>query len=177
MKELPDHELMGKVRSGEQAAFAILIQRHQTPLLNFFLRLGANSDAEDLVQEVFLRVYRYRDRYVHNAKFTTFLYILARHAWADRWRKHLRMKRIEERAKQEMPNESDGDLEQVRNALDVQQALARLPDKLRMVLIMSIYQGLRYDEIAEVLQIPTGTVKSRMFLAMSQLKEIYHDQI
>jgi len=176
MQELPDHELMGKVRGGEQSAFALLIRRHQNPLLNFFRRLGANNDAEDLVQEVFLRLYRYRDRYMHNAKFTTFLYTLARHAWADRWRKRQRVERIEERAKQEMRAERDGDMEQMRNALDVQQALALLPDKLRIVLVMSIYQGLRYDEIADVLQIPTGTVKSRVFLAMSRLKEIYHDQ-
>ena len=176
MQELPDHELMGKTRAGDQAAFAVLIRRHQSPLLNFFRRLGANTDAEDLVQEVFLRLYRYRDRYVHNAKFTTFLYTLARHVWADRWRKLQRILRIEERARQEMPSECDGNMRRVRDAMDTGQALEQLPDKLRVVLVMSICQGLRYSEIGEVLGIPEGTVKSRVFLALKKLKEIYHGE-
>jgi RNA polymerase sigma-70 factor (ECF subfamily) len=177
MEELLDHELMERIKGGEQQAFTLLIQRHQSPLLNYFRRLGANNDAEDLVQDVFLRVYRYRDRYVHKAKFTTFLYTVAWHVWADRWRKRQRAEKIEERAKQEMPAESEANLEHVQNTLDAQQALTLLPDKLRIVLIMSIYQGMRYNEIADILQIPAGTVKSRVFLAMNRLKEIYHDQL
>jgi RNA polymerase sigma factor (sigma-70 family) len=176
MQELPDHELMGRIRAGDESAFETLIRRHQVPLLNFFRRLGAYSESEDLVQDVFLRLYRYRDRYVHNAKFTTFLYTLARHAWADRWRKLQRILRIEERAQRELPSETDGSLGQVRDAIDAQHALANLPEKLRMVLVMSIYQGLRYEEIAGALGIPEGTVKSRVFLALKRLKEIYREQ-
>jgi RNA polymerase sigma-70 factor (ECF subfamily) len=177
MHEPLDHELMEKIKAEEEDAFALLIRRHQSPLLNFFHRLGANSDAEDLVQEVFLRLYRYRDRYAHSAKFTTFLYTLARRAWADRWRKRQRIERIEERARKEMPAESDGNLGRTRDTLDAQQALTQLPEKLRIVLVMSLYQGLRYDEIAAALEIPTGTVKSRVFLALRRLKEIYHDRL
>ena len=177
MHEPLDHELMERIGAGEENAFPLLIRRYQSPLLNFFRRLGANHDAEDCVQEVFLRLYRYRDRYEHSAKFTTFLYTLARHVWTDRWRKRQRMERIEERARQEMPAESDGNLGRTRAALDAQQALTQLPEKLRIVLVMSLYQGLRYDEIADALQIPTGTVKSRVFLALQRLKEIYHDRL
>lgn len=177
MQEPLDHELMEKVRRGEQDAFAVLIRRHQIPLVNFFRRLGANNESEDLVQDVFLRLYRYRERYVYNAKFTTFLYTLARHVWADRWRKLQRILRIEERAKHELPSETDGNLGQVRDALDAQHALAQLPDKLKVVLVMSIYQGLRYEEIAAALGIPEGTVKSRVFLALKRLKEFYHGQL
>ena len=176
MQELPDHELMGRIRAGDQDAFAVLIRRHQTPLLNFFRRLGASNESEDLVQDVFLRLYRYRDRYVHNAKFTTFLYTLARHVWADRWRKLQRILRIEDRARREMTTECDGNMGRVRDAMDTRQALEQLPDKLRIVLVLSICQGLRYGEIGEVLGIPEGTVKSRVFLALKSLKEIYHGQ-
>ena len=175
MQELPDHELMGKIRGGDQDAFAALIRRHQNPLLNFFRRLGAYTESEDLVQEVFLRLYRYRDRYEHSAKFTTFLYTLARHVWADRWRKVQRILRIEQRAKQELTEVDDGNMEQVRNSIDVEQALGHLPERLRIVLVMSICQGLRYSEIGEALGIPEGTVKSRVFNALKRLKEIYHD--
>lgn len=176
MQEVPNHELMRAIAAGDQDAFAVLIRRHQMPLLNFFRRLGANTESEDLVQDVFLRLYRYRDRYIHNAKFTTFLYTLARHVWADRWRKLQRILRIEERAKQELPSETDGNLGKLRDELDARHALSMLPDKLRIVLVMNIYQGLRYNEISEVLGIPEGTVKSRVFLALKQLREIYHGQ-
>ena len=174
MQELPDHDLMTQTRSGDESAFAALIRRYQIPLLNFFRRLGANNESEDLVQEVFVRLYRYRDRYEHRAKFTTFLYTLARHVWADRWRKLQRILRIEERAKQELTETCDGNMGRVRDSMDTEQALAQLPDKLRIVLVMSICQGLRYSEIGEVLGIPEGTVKSRVFVALKQLKEIYH---
>ena len=176
MQELPDHELMRAIATEDHHAFAVLIRRHQSSLLNFFHRLGAYNEAEDLVQEVFLRLYRYRNRYIHNAKFTTFLYTIARHVWADRWRKLQRRLRIEERARQEMSATCDGHMGRTRNAIDTQQALDRLPDKLRIVLVMNICQGLRYQEIGKVLGIPVGTVKSRVFLAMKQLKEIYHGQ-
>ncbi len=176
MQGLLDHELMQRARNGDTEAFAALVRRHQTPLLNFFHRLGAGNDAEDLTQDVFLRVFRYRDRYVHNAKFTTFLYTLARHVWADRWRKHVRAERLRERAMHELPAATDGGVERTRNSLDVRQALNQLPDKLRMVLVMSLYQGLNYEEIAAALGIPVGTVKSRVFLAMRQLKEMRHER-
>ena len=177
MHEPLDHELMEQIRAGEGNAFPLLIRRYQSPLLNFFRRLGANHDAEDCVQDVFLRLYRYRDRYEPSAKFTTFLYTLARHVWTDRWRKRQRMERIEKRARQEMPAENDGNLGRTRDTLDAGQVLTHLPEKLRIVLVMSLYQGLCYDEIAEALQIPAGTVKSRVFLALRRLKEIYHDRL
>ncbi|OQW97833.1 MAG: hypothetical protein BWK77_00760 [Verrucomicrobia bacterium A1] len=176
MCEPSDIELMGQTRAGNEESFAILIRRHQAPLLNFFRRLGAHSDAEDLVQEVFVRLYRYRDRYAPSAKFTTFLYTLARHAWADRCRKSERRERIEERVRTEGPGADDGAWGRTAASLDAQQALGRLPEKLRVVLVMSLYQGLRYDEIADVLGIPQGTVKSRVFLALQRLREVYRDQ-
>jgi RNA polymerase sigma-70 factor, ECF subfamily len=177
MCEPSDLELMDRTRAGDPAAFGVLIRRHQSPLLNFFRRLGAGRDAEDLAQEVFVRLYRWRDRYVQTAKFTTFLYTLARHVWADHWRKSKRRERIEERAKTELPSTDDGAWARVSSGLDAEQALAGLPEKLRVVLVMSLYQGLRYDEIAEVLGIPLGTVKSRVFVALQRLKEMHHDEL
>lgn len=176
MCEPSDGELMDGARAGDQAAFAALVRRHQGPLLNFFRRLGAGTDAEDLAQEVFVRLYRYRGRYVRSAKFTTFLYTLARHTWADHWRRAKRRERIQERAEEEGPRADDAAAARAGRALDAQQALALLPEKLRMVLVMSLYQGLKYSEIAEALRIPEGTVKSRVFLALRRLREIYHDE-
>ncbi|OGV41602.1 MAG: hypothetical protein A2X46_03720 [Lentisphaerae bacterium GWF2_57_35] len=176
MHELSDFELMDQIKEGVQESFAILIRRHQDSLLNFFRRLGANNDAEDLVQETFLKLFRYRFEYRPSAKFTTFLYTLARHAWADRWRKTERRERLYGLLESEACETDDGCMSPTRARLDAQEALKRLPDKLRMVLVMSLYQGLNYEEIAQALDIPLGTVKSRVFTALNRLKELFHEK-
>jgi RNA polymerase sigma-70 factor (ECF subfamily) len=174
--EIQDQDLMERVRSGDQDAFAVLIRRHQQSVLNFFRRLGAYSNAEDLAQETFLRVFRYRFKYKPVAKFTTFLYTLARHAWADGLRKAMRHAAIAERVANELPASDDGAMGRTRAAMDTQMALEKLSEKLRVVVVMSMYQGMKYEEISEILDIPSGTVKSRMFTALNQLKEILDDR-
>lgn len=175
MCETSDIELMARIKTGDEIAFAELIRRHQSALLNFFRRLGAQQDREDLVQETFLRLYRYRMRYKPTAKFTTFLYTLARHAWTDRWRKGQRRERLREALTICAPTMTDGGMGQVYDRMDTEQLLARLPDKLREVVVLSLYHHMRYEEIGEILDIPVGTVKSRVFNALQRLKEIRHE--
>lgn len=171
-----DADLMERVRAGRRDAFECLVRRHQQPLLNFFSRMGAYTEAEDLVQETFVRLFRYRDRYRPSAKFTTFLYTLARHAWLDLLRKSRKGEILQERIRAEAPDGHDGGIGRARLGMDTQAALDALPEKLRSVVVLSFLQGLRYDEIAGVLKIPTGTVKSRMFTALDRLKGILgHD--
>ncbi len=174
--EISDFDLMARTRTGNLAAFETLIHRHQQPLLNFFLRMGVYIDAEDLVQETFLRLYRYRMKYEPKAKFTTFLYTLARHAWVDSLRKAKKQEDILERTAVESPASDDKAMKQAGARLDVETALESLSDKLRPVVVLSLCQGLRYEEIAEILEIPVGTVKSRMSLALARLKEIFDDR-
>ena len=166
----PDASLMAEVAGGSQEAFAELICRHQDALLNFFLRMGVYSDAEDLVQETFLRLYRFRARYKPAARFATYLYVLARNVWADRGRKAARGGKLWAalRTEAEISGEAvpAGQMAQ----MDVQEALERLSPKLREVLVLNIYQGLRYQEIADVLGVPLGTVKSRINLALTALR-------
>lgn len=168
----PDVTLMLEVAKGSEAAFAELVGRHQNLLLNFFVRMGALSHGEDLVQETFVRLFRYRQRYRPSARFSAFLYHLARNVWADHGRKIIRMDRLAaeyEKVSQEPPrSEPPG------AGLDVQHALEQLSPKLREVIVLNIYQGLRYQEIADALGIPLGTVKSRINLALSALREILH---
>ena len=168
----PDVGLMLQVVSGSQEAFATLVRSHQSALLNFFVRMGAHLDGEDLVQETFLRVYRYRGRYRPTACFRTFLYVLARHVWADRCRKTMRRERLtfwlrtDAEIRDEAPEEGC-----TTNAFDVQSALNRLSPKLREVLVLNIYQGLHYQEVADILNIPLGTVKSRINLALGAMRK------
>ncbi|MBP7830881.1 MAG: RNA polymerase sigma factor [Kiritimatiellae bacterium] len=174
--EPDDFELMRLVRGGDPEAMACLVRRHQGPLLNFFRRMGACTDAEDAVQETFIRVYNYRDRYRPTAKFTTFLYTVARHVRNDLLRKVMRREALVERISAEPeatpPAPGPGG---VAWRLDIHAALARLPEKLRGVVVLGVYQGLRQEEIAAVLGIPLGTVKSRMFNALERLKEIFDE--
>ena len=171
MPELSDFELMDQLRQGDPEALAALVRRHQQSLLNFFARLGAYIDAEDLTQDTFVRVFRYRFRYRPSAKFTTFLYTLARHARAD----HLRRMKKQETVFERVANETgDGSGIQPADAgarMDVGEAVDLLPEKLRLVVVLSVMQGLPYDEVGAILDIPVGTVKSRMFLALRQLRE------
>jgi RNA polymerase sigma-70 factor (ECF subfamily) len=168
-----DFALMRRVRQGDTTAFTLLIQRHQGALVNFFRRLGAHTEAEDVAQETFLRVWRYRMRYQPTAKFTTFLFTVARHAWADHLRRMQKRERIAERVETETPPHDATAQNTARRRLDAQAALKVLPEKLRLVVVMSLYQGLKYEEIAAALDVPVGTVKSRMFLAMARLKEFF----
>lgn len=173
LSEADDFALMAAVQAGRRDAFALLIGRHQTKLVNFFRRLGAYHEAEDLTQETLLRLFRYRHKYRPTAKFTTFLYTLARHVWADHLRRLRKRERIAERGAAEQQVCDERAQHQARARLDAQAALEQLPEKLRSVVVLSLYQRLRYEDIAAVLDVPVGTVKSRMFLALSRLRTYF----
>lgn len=169
----PDIHLMLETAAGSETAFAELIRRHQNGLVNYFIRMGVYNDAEDLVQETFVRVWKARGRYRPTAKFSTFLYVLARHVWADRGRKVKRHERLEGSLRTDA--EISGGVTQpaALAGLDVQEALNRLSPKLRDVIVLNVYQGLQYQDIAEVLDIPLGTVKSRINLAIQELRKSF----
>lgn len=171
----PDVQLMLETAGGSETAFAELIRRHQNGLLNFFTRMGVYNDAEDLVQETFVRVWKVRGRYRPTAKFSTFLYVLARNVWADRGRKAKRIERLAGSLKTDADIGGGNAAPLPAGSLDVQEALGRLSPKLREAIVLNIYQGLRYQEIADVLDIPLGTVKSRINTALQELREIFDE--
>lgn len=176
-EEVPcvDARLMERTAAGSAAAFEEIVRRHQKILLNFFIRMGASGDSEDLVQETFVRLYNYRDRYQPSARFTSFLYHLARNAWADHGRKAARSERLATHLQEfHPPSGMEGGSSRGEQA-DIEAALARLSPKLREVVVLNIYQGLRYQEVADALGIPLGTVKSRINLALNALKEILRE--
>jgi RNA polymerase sigma-70 factor (ECF subfamily) len=164
--------LMVQASRGDLAAFSEIVRTYQAPLLNYFLRSGAYyQEAEDLVQETFLRLYRYRERYRPVASFHTFLYTLARNARADALRK---AGRDPARGTGSLPDEDppQPDRTPLTGArLDLDEALGRLSEKLRSTVVLTAFQGLSYPEAAEVLGIPLGTVKSRIFIALRKLRK------
>lgn len=171
----PDVQLMLETAAGSETAFAELIRRHQNGLLNFFTRMGVYNDAEDLVQETFVRVWKMRGKYRPTAKFSTFLYVLARNAWADRGRKAKRLDRLAGSLKTDAEIGGGSTAPRPAGGMDVQEALGRLSPKLREAIVLNIYQGLRYQEIADVLDIPLGTVKSRINTALQELREYFNE--
>ena len=175
-RDAQDIALMAALAKDDAEAFRALVERHQQPLLNFFTRMGASNVSEDLAQETFVRLWKYRLRYRPSAKFTTFLYTLARHAWQDHCRRQTRFALFQERYAADAPTSTEGDVPGLRKDMDVQAALDSLSDKHREVLILSVYQGLRYDQISLVLGIPVGTVKSRVFNALSTLQRMFRDE-
>jgi len=165
-----DRRLMQEVAQGSDEAFRVLIQRYESVLLNLFARLGAQRDeADDAVQETLLRLHAYRRRYRPTGTFRTFLFTIARRAWLDLCRRRERRRRLET-AGQELSEVAQPEGLSLEDHLDLEASLAELPEGHRMVLVLSIFGGLKYEEIAEVMSIPEGTVKSRVFHGLRKLR-------
>ena len=170
-----DAELMKALAEGSMEALDELILRHQATLMNFLRHMGVQWDvAEDCAQEIWIKLYDYRHRYRPEAKLTTFLYIMARQKVLDHFRSSQRKKSWLDNLKLWQDSEMErlerpaliGDLE-----IEVEAQLMKLSDVHREVIVLRIIQDLSYQEIAEIIQIPLGTVKSRMHHALKQLRE------
>lgn len=176
MSELADNVIMFKVRDGEIGKLGILFERHHAPLYNYFLRQTGRRDAsEDLVQEVFLRMLKYRHSYRGESQFTVWMYRIARNSWVDYFKKARRELPWDENAEEprsDDPTPND-DLEASQTRSQLRAALAKLSPDKREVLVLSRYQNMKYEEIAELLGCAVGTVKARVHRALKDLKDIY----
>lgn len=170
---MSDEELMAQVRQGVGEMLGVLFERYQSPLFNFYLKLtGDRTLSEDLVQEVFFRMLKYRQSYRPETAFRAWMYQIARNARVD----HLRRRRPETSWEPEMsPAIAPADTAQQsqENAL-LYRALMRLQEDKREVLVLSRFQDLKYEEIAQLLGCETGTVKTRVHRALQELREIFH---
>lgn len=169
-----DTALMVAAAGGDDRAFNELVVRHQKNLLNYFARLSVYNDVEDLVQQTFIRIYRYRDRYSPKAKFTTFMYLVARQVRVDEIRRRVSLQRLRDRLKAQSEIDGPYVMDNQPGILsdDLQAALAKLSEAHREVVVLGMLQEVPYPEIAEILNIPVGTVKSRMHHALRQLRTI-----
>jgi RNA polymerase sigma-70 factor (ECF subfamily) len=173
-----DNYLMEQVRDGNVERLAILFERYHVMLYNFFLRLTGNrSISEDLVQDVFIRILKYRSSYLGQSKFTVWLYKIARNAHIDYLRKRkdevgLSEQWYESASREPSPLEK---VERSQEITQIRQALAQLSLKKREVLILSRYQNLKYKEIAELLGCRIGTVKALVHRATKDLGKAYFE--
>ena len=150
-------------------------QKYEKNLLNFFWRQGVSYvEGEDLVQETYLRLWKYRGEYRPSAKLSTFLFLIARQVRIDALRRQDRRQSREERWGREQPTTETPAALGVRE--DVRWAVSQLSDPLREVVELGVFQDLPYAEVGEILGIPVGTVKSRMSNALKKLKELFDEQ-
>lgn len=167
-----DEALMLEARGGSAPAFETIVRRRHRDLMNYFVRMGVSThEAEDMTQDTFVRLFRYRDRYAPRAQLRTFLFVMARQVWIDRWRRRANRERREDAARSDAEAGDSFSTATDAAAARAEEALRRLPEPMREVVSLCFYGGLRYGEIAEVLGVAEGTVKSRMFHALRKLRE------
>ena len=178
MKPAQDNYLMEQVRDGKVEKLAILFERYHVMLFNFFLRLTGNRGiSEDLVQDVFVRMLKYRHTYQGRNKFPVWMYQIARNAHID----FLRKKKAEvppDEQWDEAPSRDPAPYDKVVHAGEVgllHDALAKLPLKKREVLVLSRFQDMKYKEIAELFGCQIGYVKTLVHRAIKDLRENYFE--
>jgi RNA polymerase sigma-70 factor (ECF subfamily) len=163
----PEPALIRAAAGGDRLAFEQIVRDHQLHVWRFLRRLvGDDALAEDVTQETFLRIYTRLDSFAFQAKFTTWMFQIARNAGIDALRARDRRSRVATEASTSTPHApvAPPDLR-----VELQAALDSLPAKLRTVLLLVEVLGLRYREAAAVLGVPEGTVKSRVFQARLRL--------
>ncbi len=186
LSEYTDEELILEFQENDTVrAFEILVQRYKNPLTNYVFRfLGDYEACVDVVQETFIKVFRYKDSYSSIAKFSTWIYTIAGNLARTEYQRKKRKKFFsinsygENNENYEIPDESfRPDVATDSGIKDeiIQKALMKVSDSYRDVVILRDVQGLSYEEIAEIKGLEVGTVKSRINRGRGQLKKLLKD--
>jgi len=182
--QIPSEELMARIAEGDESPFEILVNRHQTSVLNLIYRfIGDRTRAKDLAQEVFLRVWQSARSYEPKAKFTTWIYRITanlcfnelKSARRKKWLQFLRFgdnleNTVEETLVDDTPSPEDLLLAKERSR-QIANALQSLPENQRMALILKRYDDLSYQEIAKVIGCSVSAVESLLVRAKRSLQE------
>jgi len=176
-----DHAWMVRIGEGDHQAFRELVTAYQDIVVGTVARmLGNASDAEDIAQQVFLRIWRSAKRYKPDAKFTTYLFTITRNLVFNETRRRSRKKEVssDERENEfhiqsEGPESEQPDAEALQRELQraVDAAIAALPESQRLAVVLRRYEDLPYEEIASVLNLTVPAVKSQLFRARTSLRQ------
>jgi RNA polymerase sigma-70 factor (ECF subfamily) len=183
----PDRELVARWKSGDMGSFEELVRRHEKRVFRLLLRmLGNREEAEDVAQETFLSLYRHGKRFRGESRFSTFVYRVAANAALNRrrslGRNRARMEKLVERqaAGDDLPTsprDAASTAEAGEVGVEVRRALETLSPNLRLPLVLYDIEGLAYGEIARVLGVAEGTVKSRIHRARQALRDELRDYL
>jgi RNA polymerase sigma-70 factor, ECF subfamily len=168
-REVEDRDLIAKARRGHVDAYNVLVSRWEKRVFNYLLRLvGQREDAMDLSQDVFLKAYQNLKKLEDPAKFPGWLFRIAHNEAYSLLRKN----RPEgEMTVEPRSGEASSRMFPVELSLAVQSALKKLSDDQREAVLLKVYQGFKFEEMAEILSCPISTVKSRLYTALDLLKQ------
>lgn len=170
-------ELISRAKAGDHEAMVELLRSVENSVYrSAFYILGNEQDALDASQEALIRIYRKIDTYQEKAKFTTWVQRIVSNICMDKFRSRKETISIDEH-ELILPDKQNVEDEIIVNSLtdDIQNAIQKLPQQHRMVVILRYLEDLSYQEIADTLQLPLNTVKSYLFRARQQLQELLHD--
>ena len=172
--ELTDKTLMLAVKAGDLEQFGVLFERYHDPIFAFFYRMtGDASVSEDLTQEVFIRMLKYRNTFGENSDFRGWMYQIARNLRADHFRKRMPQAALLEEIQTSHDPSPSQRLEREERYAVLHQALLALPEDRRELLILARYEEMKYEEIASLLSIEVGAVKVRVHRALRELRELF----
>jgi len=174
-REVEDRDLIAKARRGDVEGYNLLVSRWEKRVFNYLLRLVSNrEDALDLSQEVFLKAYQNLPKLDDPARFSGWLFRIAHNEAFSLLRKEA-SRRNRPETDLEYPvaaPTSEGRLLPIELSLAVHSALKRLTDDQREAVLLKVYQGFKFEEMAEILECPVSTVKSRLYTALAILKTV-----
>ncbi|MBI3682411.1 MAG: RNA polymerase sigma factor [Acidobacteria bacterium] len=167
-REVEDRDLIGRTRRGNVDAYNLLVSRWEKRIYNYLLRLvGNREDAMDLAQEVFLKAYQNLTKLENQARFGPWLFRIAHNEAYSL----LRKPKSDSQPVDEKPAAAGfGRMLPLETSLAVERALERLTEDQREAVVLKVCQGFRFEEIAEVLETPVSTIKSRVYTALEILK-------
>ncbi|HUT02939.1 MAG TPA: RNA polymerase sigma factor [bacterium] len=174
---LTDDELIDQVRAGNLKSFEELIDRYRNQVFNFVYRiLGSRDEAEDILQDTFMKVYEHLPRYKKQSRFSSYLFTIAHNLSMNKINYQKRSQMKLETLSQSGEDSSQADrtpdalLRENETAVVVHKAIEKLPPKYRAALVLSEFEGFSYKQIGDVLNCSVGTVKSRIFRARDLLR-------
>jgi RNA polymerase sigma-70 factor (ECF subfamily) len=167
-REVEDRDLIAKARRGDVEAYNLLVSRWEKRVFNYLLRLVSHrEDALDVSQDVFLKAYQNLPKLDDPARFSAWLFRIAHNEAFSTLR---RRKPETELAGEPRPADTGSRLLPMELSLAVESALKRLSEDQREAVLLKVYQGFKFDEMAEILDCPVSTVKSRLYTALDLLK-------
>lgn len=167
LKPVDDRKIIERVLKGDTEAFNLLVRQWEKPIYNFILRMiGDRDEAMDLCQDSFMKAYRELGTLKDRDRFSAWLYRIAHNTCYSRLRKNIGKTFVE------LEPETSAGRMPIENRLAVENALQHLPEDQREVVVLKVFHGLKFEEIATIQDAPVSTVKSRLYMGFEKLRSI-----